>query len=226
MTRKEVIGDCTLYCGDCRDIMPGLGEFDAVITDPPYGMAFQSNHRNLKHAEIANDKSDDLLQWACRLRARHSLYVFCRWDNLAEVPKPKSCVTWVKNNWSMGDLNHEHARQTEIILFFPGPGHRFPDGRPADVISAARTGNFHHPTEKPVSLMKAVAKWTEGVVFDPFMGSGTTGVACTEMGRKFIGVELVPEHFETACERLEAAYRQPDMFVSNGASRPTQLSMI
>lgn len=178
-------------------------------------MEFRSNHRKVKHSSIQNDGSAELLIWACEINAAHSKYVFCRWDNLSVVPKPKSLVTWVKNNWSMGDLEHEHARQTEVALFYAGPRHRFPGGRPQDVITAPRTGNDHHPTEKPLQLMRPVVSWTEGVVVDPFMGSGTTGVACVKLGRPFIGIEIDPEHFETACRRITDAMNQPDMFVSS-----------
>src|SRR5690606_5258584 len=185
--RKEVIGNATLYLGGCLEIMPTLGKADVDITDPPYGMDFQSNFRIVQHQRIANDDNVDLFLWACSIPVRHSRYVFCRWDGIKVAPLPKSCVTWVKNNWSMGDLEHEHARQTEVALFWPGDEHRFPNKRPTDVVEAPRTGNDNHPTEKPVYLMERFVKWTEGVVVDPFMGSGSTGVACVNLGRKFIG---------------------------------------
>jgi DNA modification methylase len=210
--KKEIIGDATLYLGDCREILPTLEDVDAIVSDPPYGMSFQSNFRKEKHIAIANDGDVDLLLWACSLQARHSKYIFCRWDNLQDVPRPKSMVTWVENNWSMGDLHHEHARQTEVALFYPGPSHKFPKSRPTDVIHAPRTANENHPTEKPVFLMQAVIEWTEGVVFDPFMGSGSTGVAAVQMGRKFVGIEIEPKHFETACRRIEDAQRQDSLF--------------
>ena len=206
-----IIGNATLYLGDCRDIVPHI-QFDSVASDPPYGMSFQSNHRAVQHRAIANDDNEELLLWACSLRPRHSSYLFCRWDNLLQVPKPKSCVTWVKNNWSMGDLEHEHARQTEIALFYPGPEHDFPKGRPTDMIKAPRTGNDHHPTEKPVQLMMAMLEWTRGTVLDPFMGSGTTGVAAARLGRPFVGIEIDPAYFDIACRRIEDAQRQGDMF--------------
>lgn len=228
MTRCEVIGDCTLYLGDCRDIVRTLPSVDAVVTDPPYGMEFRSNYRTIRpkfHA-IANDDTADALVWACGIDATHSKYVFCRWDNLREVPKPRSCVTWIKNNWSMGDLTGEHARQTEIALFYPGPGHFFPCGRPSDVIQAPRTGNEWHPTEKPVQLMWHVARWTNGTILDPFMGSGTTGVACVKLGRKFIGIEIEPKYFDIACRRITEAYKQPDLFVSAPSPSPVQLSLM
>lgn len=224
--RKEVIGDCTLYLGDCLEILPTLGEVDAVVTDPPYGMAFRSNYRSIKHRAIKNDTNMDLLFVACSLPAKHSKYIFCRWDSLKDVPQPRSVVTWVKNNWSMGDLSHEHARQTEIILFYPGEQHDFPTGRPQDVIRAPRTENNFHPTEKSTELMRGVVGWTRGIVLDPFMGSGTTGVACVKMGRKFIGIEIDPDYFEIACKRIREAYAQPDMFIEAEKSKAEQLPLI
>lgn len=148
MTRVEQIGDATLYLGDFRDIRPDLPPIDTLVSDPPYGMEFRSNHRAVKHREIANDDDAELLKLACDYPVSHSRYVFCRWDNLTDVPKPKSLITWVKNNWSMGDLEHEHGRQTEVILFYPGPHHFFPRGRPSDVVEAQRTGNDYHPHRK------------------------------------------------------------------------------
>ena len=227
MWREEQIGDCRLILGDCREIVEAFNSIDAVVSDPPYGMEFRSNRPVVRpkfHA-IANDHSTDALVWTCGLQALHSKYIFCRWDNLPEVPKPRSLVTWIKNNWSMGDLNGEHARQTEVALFYPGPDHRFPCARPSDVVHAARTGNEWHPTEKPVQLMWQVTRWTEGTILDPFMGSGTTGVACVKLGRKFIGIEIEPKYFDIACRRIEAAYAQPDFFVQPPAPKAEQLGL-
>jgi len=221
-TTIETIGDATLYLGDCMDILPTLDKVDAVITDPPYGMDFQSNHRIEKHMKIANDKSADIailvIEWALK-NATHSVYAFGRWDNIYDYPKPKSLITWVKNNWSMGDLKHEHARQTEVAFFYALEKHFFPNKRPTDVIEWARTQNENHPTEKPVGLMCKFMEWTDGVVLDPFMGSGTTGVAAMQMGRKFIGIEREQKYFDIACKRVEQANKQVDMF----AQQPKQL---
>jgi site-specific DNA-methyltransferase (adenine-specific) len=219
--RKEVIGGATLYLGDARRIA-GCIEFDSLITDPPYGMDFRSNYRLVKHNAIANDSDGEALAWACSLGAKHSAYVFCRWDNIAEIPKPKSLVTWVKNNWSMGDLEHEHARQTEVAAFYAGPEHYFPAARPTDVVEVRRTRNEFHPTEKPVDLMSAFVRWTAGTVLDPFMGSGTTGVAALKQGRAFVGVEIDPKHFLTACKRICAAYEAPDIFIGAESKQPVQ----
>ncbi|WP_266076533.1 DNA-methyltransferase [Brucella intermedia] len=213
--RVEIFDNITLYNADCRDV---AAVYDSVVTDPPYGMAFRSNHRATKHAAIANDGDVGMLQWTCSLPAVHSKYIFCRWDNLADVPKPKSLVTWVKNNWSMGDLKHEHGRQTEVALFYPGPDHYFPNGRPSDVVRAARTGNDEHATQKPVELMEQVLLWTHGVVFDPFMGSGSTLVAAARLGKTGIGVELDSNYFDTACRRVEAGLKQTSMFRAKPAN--------
>lgn len=214
--RKEIIGNATLYLSDAREIVPTLA-YDSIVSDPPYGMSFQSNFRTEKHERIVNDTDEALLLWACSLPAKHAAYLFCRWDNLRAVPKPKSLVTWVKNNWSMGDLEHEHARQTEVALFYPGETHDWPGQRPTDMIRAPRTGNDNHPTEKPVQLMAAFVRWTRGIVLDPFMGSGSTGVACAVEGRSFIGVELDEPYFDIACRRIEDAQRQGSLFTEAAA---------
>lgn len=219
--RKEVIGNQTLILGDCRKIIDGL-QFDAIVCDPPFGMDFRSNHRKQKHEAILHDGDADALVWACNIPVLHSRYVWMRWDNLPQVPMPRSLITWVKNNHSMGDLEHEHARQTEVCAFYKGPEHRWPEYRPADVVTHPRTGNQHHPTEKPVSLMQEVIGWTLGVVCDPFMGSGSTLVACQRSGRKGIGIELDPKHFATACRRVDEAARQPDLLIPETRQAPQQ----
>lgn len=220
--REERIGGQRLILGDCREVMPLLGHFDAVVTDPPYGMEFKSNYRGVKHRAIANDADVTMLQWACALPIIHSRYVWMRWDNLGQVPMPRSLVTWVKNNHSMGDLGHEHGRQTEVCAFYVGPEHRWPSVRPTDVINCPRTGNEHHPTEKPVALMREVVGWTLGAVADPFMCSGTTLVACQRLGRMGTGIEIDPEYFEVACRRVEEATRQADLFIAPPPSQPVQ----
>ena len=201
-------GDVKLYCGDCLDILPGLEGVDCVVTDPPYGMEFVSNYRIIKHTSIKGDSSEELLVWACNIECQHSSYVFCRWDNLYSVPKPRSLITWVKNNWSMGDLQHEHARQSESILFYPKEKHCWGNGRPKDVVFVNRTGNNHHPSEKPVSLLLKILDWSLGNILDPFMGSGTTGVAACRLGRKFIGIEKEPKYFDIAVKRIKSEMEQ------------------
>ncbi len=227
MVKPTWTSDCgtvELYLGDCLDILPGLGKVDAVVTDPPYGMAFRSNHRKERHNSIGGDTDAMLLRVACEIPVGHSRYVFCRWNNLADVPPPRSVVTWVKNNWSMGDLEHEHARQTESILFWPGDSHRWPDTRPTDVVFAPRSGNANHPTEKTVALMLQVVGWSSGTILDPFLGSGTTGVAAVRLGRKFIGIEIDPGYFEIAKKRIQDELNRFPLF-EGVDEKPRQLEL-
>lgn len=207
MVEPVIIGSAQLYLGDCKEILPQLPKVDACVTDPPYGMGYRSNHRKEKHAAIAGDGATDMLEMASIIPVSHSRYVFARWENLRDVT-PKSCITWVKNNWTAGDLEHAHSRMTELILFWPGPDHVWAGKRPTDVVRHARVSSARHPTEKPVPLMMEVVGWTSGCVVDPFMGVGWTGVACVNLGRKFIGIEIDRKYFDIACERIARAYDQ------------------
>jgi len=195
----------TVICGDCLEVMRGMEDnsVDLVLTDPPYGIEFRSNHRKQKHDKIIGDDSFPLWIFEEFNRiAKRAVYVFCRWDNLSELPKPKSVLAWVKNNWSMGDLQHEHGRQWEAICFYPQEEHEFIKRIP-DVIRADRTGNNLHPTEKPVNLMAKIIQANVGdIILDPFLGSGTTAVACKELGRNYIGIEISPEYCKIAEKRL------------------------
>src|ERR1039458_9312128 len=146
-------GLVTIYHGDCREIIPTLSGVDLVIGDPPYGIGFQSGHRIKKHAKIRGDKAIDIPMIETAIAtAQNAAYIFTRWDQLAAMPKPRSVLAWVKNNWSMGDLLHEHGRQWEAICFYPNRGHRFIKRIP-DVVFVSRSDNRLHPTEKPVAMM-------------------------------------------------------------------------
>ncbi len=202
-TWQSDCGRVQLYLGDCRDILPSI-QCDALVTDPPYGMKYVSGWRANAHDPIHGDDVE-LLKLACSHVPSHSSYVFCRWDTLPNMPLPKSLIHWVKNNHTSGDLEHSHGRSTEQIAFYPGSQHRWPNGRPRDVVFADKASTDAHPTEKPVSLMVEVVGWTDGVVCDPFMGSGTTGVACVQLNRRFIGIEKEPKYFEIAKRRIMEA---------------------
>lgn len=194
----------TIYNADCRDILPHLEPVDLVLTDPPYGMNFQSNYRHIKHEGIFGD--NELPIEVIKVLAKipnNASYIFCRWDNLSQMPPPKSVLAWVKNNWSMGDLEHEHGRQWEAICFYQLVGHKFIKRIP-DVIHNDRTGNNLHPTEKPVDLMMRLISCNEGdIILDPFMGSGTTLRAAKDLGRKAIGIEIEEKYCEIAVKRLQ-----------------------
>ncbi len=200
-------GGITIYHGDCREIITNIGKCDLVVTDPPYGMEFQSNHRIQKHMKIQGDDRFPLeLMYQIKLQSEYATYMFCRWDNLPEImsfDKPKSVLAWIKNNWSMGDLEHEHGRQWEAICFWPREKHKFIKRIP-DVINADRTGNFDHPTQKPSGLIRLIIEANEGdIILDPFCGSGSTLEAARDSGRKAIGIEIEEKYCEIAAKRLQ-----------------------
>lgn len=194
----------TIYNADCRQVLPFLPKFDLLLTDPPYGMNYQSNHRKQRHEKIAQDDQFPLdLIYLAMSKAFRAAYVFCRWDNLYQMPKPKSVLAWVKQNWSMGDLEHEHGRQWEACCFYALKEHEFLYRIP-DVIHADRTCNSLHPTQKPEFLLRKIINANVGdSVLDPFMGSGTTLVAAKLEGRKAVGIELNEKYCEIAAKRLE-----------------------
>ena len=144
--------------------------------------------------------------------ARNGAYVFCRWDNLMEIPKPKSVIAWVKNNWSMGDLKHEHGRQWEAIAFYPYHDHKFIKRIP-DVINIKRTGNNLHPTEKPPCVIKILLEANEGKsVLDPFLGSGSTAIAAYDTRFDFVGCEIDKDYYDVAVKRFENHKKQLQLF--------------
>ena len=201
--RDELI---SIYHGDAREILPTLPPVDLVLTDPPYGMQFRSNHRIIRHDYLYGD-TESPIDLIARLAVlpTHAAYIFCRWNNLATMPRPRSVIVWVKNNWSMGNLKHEHGRQWEAICFYPGPEHQFIT-RISDVVFANRTGNDLHPTQKPLSLCKKILGANVGqVVLDPFMGSGTTLRAAKDLGRRAIGIEIEERYCEIAARRMAQA---------------------
>lgn len=212
----------TLYHGDCRELREHLPSYDILCTDPPYGMNFQSNYRKVKHAAIRGDQS--YYPWSLvlsfALMARSASYAFCRWESLMAYDgekQPASVLTWIKNNWSMGDLKHEHGRQWEAIAFWPGWKHRFIKRIP-DVLVADRTGNELHPTQKPEHLMKQLIAANEGeMVLDPFAGSGTTLVSAKNLGRRAIGIELEEKYCETAAKRLTQSILNFELDTNQGA---------
>ena len=194
----------TIYCGDCREILPQLPKVDLVLTDPPYGIDYQSAWRIdwQRKEKIVGDS--EFPYWIFDIaQPLNAMFVFCRWDILLTPPVPKSLIVWDKCRHSMGDLAHEYGRQWEAIAFYPFNGHRFLQ-RPKDIIRVPciQPNELVHPNEKPVSLMAHLIVNNEGeVVIDPFFGSGSTGMACKKLGRKCIGIEIEEKYCEIAANR-------------------------
>ena len=214
-----------LYNGDCLEVMDRLIEedikVDCILTDSPYGMNFKSNYRKNKYEKIENDNNLNFLPLLFNklykiLNDNSHIYCFCSWHNIDKFKiefekyfKLKNIIVWEKNNTSMGDLKGSYAPKHEFILY-GHKGRRLRNGfRYADIIKAKRTNNKLHPTQKPVDLLELLLKQSTNeneIVLDCFMGSGSTGVACVNTGRKFIGIELDKNYFDIASKRIEEAY--------------------
>jgi DNA modification methylase len=209
MTSPVVIGRAQLWLGDCRDILPTLGKVDAVVTDPPYGLAgrLANNDANGEWGMC----SEEALAWdkepaieALDLSRTCAPAQIIWGGNYYSLPIARCWLLWDK----MQEHTGAHAEMAWTNLDKPVRTFRYAR---AQLASEGK----EHPTQKPLRLMK----WCLGFVpdaqtiLDPFMGSGTTGVAAVQMGRNFIGIEREPKYFDIACKRIEAAQRQGDFFV-------------
>ena len=209
IVREERIGGCRLIQGDCIKVMPTLGPVDAVVTDPPYGIG----------KGVPRDG---------RFAAKN--YVAKEWDRRrpdrgvfdAVLDKANNVIIWGGNyfadllpaaaGWMVWDKG-QRIMQSDGELAYSNIGGAiriFEKNRVAIMMDGAQ-----HPTQKPVALMEWCLGFVPGAetILDPFMGSGTTLVACAKLGRKGIGIEIDPDYFDIACKRVEEAYRQPDLFV-------------
>ena len=195
-----------IFNADCRDILPHLEPVDLVLTDPPYGIDYQSAWRTDKSQwkdKIAGDTEFPL--WLFEVfKPKNAMFIWCRWDILGLLPPPRSFIVWDKGNHSMGDLQHEFGRRWEACAFYPFDGHKF-IYRPVDIINAPRINPVAllHPNEKPVEAITPLLASNEGdTILDPFMGSGTTLRAAKDLGRKAIGIEIEEKYCEIAVKRL------------------------
>lgn len=220
------IGDATLYLGDCLEILPTLPRAGAVVTDPPYGISYVSAWRKHRPTEmLRNDDRapvESVQLMADRLADGGALYLATRYDVAAQWNEAviasrlamKTPIFWDKTNHTSGDLEGDYGGQVEIFIFAHKGRHRLRK-RQGNLWRFPRDPAGVHPTPKPVSLLeRMVACSTDqgSLVIDPFMGSGSTGVACMNLGRKFIGIEIEPKYFDISCERIDRAQRQARMF--------------
>lgn len=203
--KRVVIGDATLYLGDCREILPTLPRVDAVITDPPYGIGFaaQPTKAQRRNGQAKEDWDNCVAAELTSLLALGKTQVV--WGgNYYALPPTRGWLSWYKPDappsmaslelaWTNLDRNARQISQS---------------------ISATNAERVGHPTQKPLAVML----WTleqagmPATVLDPFMGSGTTGVAAARLGLKFTGIEIDPRYFEIACRRIEDAQRQTTLF--------------
>jgi site-specific DNA-methyltransferase (adenine-specific) len=228
---KVEIGNATLYLGDCMDILPTLPKVDAVITDPPYGEVNRKSAglRNLDRgvADIADFEIKEL----AALLAKHgsSVYVWCGTEQVSELRaamvslgmSSRLCI-WEKTNPSPMNGQHLWLSSIETCVFGKESGATFKEHCASPVFRFPTEPKEYHPTAKPIPLMAKLigASTNEGMtVIDPFMGSGTTGVAAIQLGRKFIGIEREPKYFDIACQRIEQAVAQGQLFAPEPAKQ-------
>jgi site-specific DNA-methyltransferase (adenine-specific) len=226
MARVETIGDCQLWLGDCREILPTVPRVDAVVTDPPYGMGWNTDSTRFSGGQRV-DRGEGRSDWGA----------------IKQDAEPFDPLPWLQfDHVVMWGANHYAARLpigTTLVWLKKAPhlfetflsdaeigwqkgGHgvycHFEQFPPPSRM-AEHDGTVAHPTQKPIGLMSwCIERTRAATILDPFMGSGTTGVAAVKLGRKFIGIEIEPKYFDIACRRIEQAYAQPDLFVE--AAKP------
>jgi DNA modification methylase len=227
--RREIIGDCTLYLGDCREILPLLPKVGAVVTDPPYGLA-----EKLKGGDAATKGKWKLvdncagMEWdaaisdAVPAAIEHAKDAIVWGGNYYRFPPARGWLVWDKkqtDKFSSGSAELAWSTLDQPIRTF-----RLSQ---VEAYCEPHQETKVHPTQKPLPLMKWCLGFIEqtSLILDPFMGSGTTGVACAKLGRKFIGIEIDPRYFAIACGRIGKAYAQPDLFVEAEA-KPSQLNFL
>jgi site-specific DNA-methyltransferase (adenine-specific) len=208
MVEPVIIGRATLYLGDCRDILPTLGKVDAVVTDPPYGIdmakkgAHSSIAQNDKWPELEWDKERPSAEIFAAILATAPRVAIWGGNYFADMlPASAAWLSWRKPEAETG------FSLADIELCWTNLGFA------ARCRTYARRDGNDHPTQKPVSIMLWTLGFVPGeVVCDPFMGSGTTGVAAVQEGRQFIGIERHKPYFDIACKRIEDAQRQGSLF--------------
>ena len=216
--REVTIGDCRLIQGDCLEVMKELGPVDAVVTDPPYGIGFchsggstkgVASKTNLHNMPIIGDSApfnpSFLMSWPA---------IIWGGNHYGDMPSASRWLAWDKRPQSK--VSNDQADCELAWTNLGGVARLFRHEWNGMLRGAESKTPRVHPTQKPIALMG----WCLGFVpdaetiLDPFMGSGTTLVACAKMGRKGIGIELDPDYFDIACKRVEEAYKQPDLFVA------------
>jgi DNA modification methylase len=221
MSRVETIGRATLYLGDCRDILPTLGKVDAVVTDPPYGIG-EAAGKNASRGKLAVSKDYGNDAWdnepvspeAIALLRAAGKWLVIFGGNYYALPATSCWLVWDKENGASDFADCELAWTNlpkavrRIRYMWNG------------MLRAHGEERGDHPTQKPIGVMKwALSHLPDPAqtILDPFMGSGTTGVAAVQMHRDFIGIEREPKYFDIACKRIEDAQRQGSLFGSEAA---------
>jgi DNA modification methylase len=225
--REERIGNQRLILGDCLQVMPLLGKVDAVVTDPPYGIG-ESQKKNLSRHKLSEctvyaggdfdhqPASDEQIEMMRRMSSKQIIWG----GNYFSLPPSKCWLVWDKQNGASDfadcELAWTNMNRAVRRIYWQWSGMI----RKGEARGVKRV----HLTQKPLEVME----WCLGflpdakTILDPFMGSGTTLVACQRMGRHGIGIELDPDYFDIACRRVDEAARQPDLLIPETRQQPVQ----
>jgi site-specific DNA-methyltransferase (adenine-specific) len=220
----ETLADgVTVYCADCREVLPTIGKVDAVVTDPPYGIdygragGFSASHgwgpwrENVPWDQSRPEK--DIFNAILSCSGEQIIWGGNYFTDF--LPPTMRWLIWDKGQreFSLADVEMAWCSQQKAARALTyGRGKAAQDGK-------------EHPTQKPLEVMKWCLGFIEGqTILDPFMGSGTTGVAAVKLGRKFIGIEIEPKYFDIACRRISEALKQPDMFIEK--PKPAKQEML
>lgn len=212
------IGNATLYLGDCMDILRTLGKVDAVITDPPYDAKTHDGHLSnaIDRQELGFAMLDDFDGLIDCLVSKTNRWVLmtCATSHALKAQSREDFVrlgVWVKPNGAPQFTGDRPGTGWEAVAIFHRKGKKRWNGGGHHAVWIYNIESGVHPTQKPLGLVcRWVQQFTESgeLIFDPFMGSGTTGVAAIQMGRKFIGIERESKYFDIACKRIEQATAQ------------------
>jgi len=199
---KVVIGNATLYCGDCLEILPTLPKVDAVVTDPPYGININKSNRLSISRGHVGEKWDEIpadIDWILDMNCPAIIWG----GNYFKLPPTRCFLIWDKNNPERDFADCEMA-WTNL------------DGVARRIIQRPMNmdGGKVHPTQKPVRVIDWCLSFLREskLILDSYMGSGTTGVSCANLGKSFIGIERERRYFDIACERIAAAQSQGRLF--------------
>lgn len=238
---RRVIGNATLYLGDCRELFSDLDMVDALVTDPPYLNLDGSYVREYGGgaapkrvpAKSVGDEWGADLDWvlAATNRVKRAVMVFCAlksvgptWSALEGIGEPIGLVTWHKRNSPPTGKNVPYYTTEFVWCKRIAPGPRWDDLPSLIDIPNINPGCFAterlvdanlkalHPSQKPIAVMEKLLLAGMDSILDPFMGTGTTGVAAVRLGRAFVGIEREPRYFDIACKRIEDEQRQMKMF--------------
>lgn len=225
-----------LLHGDCLELMKDIpdGSIDMILADPPYNIARKNNFSSMGRYGIdfgSWDKDADIFSWIAEgsrvMRKGAGIIIFNDWKNLGDLSKcceyngliVKDCLRWVKSNPMPRNRDRRYITDFEYALWAVKPGDKWVFNRQSNTYQRPEFGysvvggneKTPHPTQKPVALMEElllIHSFHEATVLDPFMGSGTTGIACLNTGRNFIGMELEQEYFDIAKQRIAEAQAQ------------------